>query len=180
MSNEKNNQNLIVSVAVVAGILGTLSAFMSSNRKMQGWKEQAKNVASHVIEKKDIVNKNMLLGGMAGGLIGAATALLLAPKSGTDFIKDLTHPFSHEGEHPHQSTLSKTASRKSAVKRKKGDSDSVKASASPQKRVAKTEEIKTHKSPPKKKSPVRHRTAAAAKKRAATAPEKNVSESAET
>ena len=43
------------------------------------------------MDKSELPNKNLLIGGLAGGLIGAAAALLLAPKSGTDLVKELVN-----------------------------------------------------------------------------------------
>lgn len=158
MSDEKYNQNLMVGAAVLAGILGTLSALNRSNRTVKGWTEQAKGVANQVLEKGEAVNKNMLLGGVAGGLIGATAALLLAPKAGSELMKDLAHPFSHE-EHA-RSTSRRSASRKS-TSRRKGIARSAKKSASHH------EEGKSHKPAAKKKSPARRRTATAAHKQVA-------------
>ncbi len=173
MSDEKNNQNLIVGVAVVAGILGTLSALVRSSQTIQDWAEQAKSSGSHAIEKSEAVNKNMLLGGVAGGLIGAAAALFFAPKAGSDLIKDFSHPFSHQEEHPEPSRKStaKPVTKKNPP-RKKEASSSVKN----QPHVA--EEDKSSKSPAKKKTP-RRRTATAALKNAVSDPEKVVDEVAE-
>lgn len=38
------------------------------------------------------MNKNIVLGGVAGGLVGVAAALLLAPKPGSQLIKDVYKP----------------------------------------------------------------------------------------
>lgn len=174
MSNKNNNQNLIAgAAAIVAGIVGTLSALIRSNRKVS-WKEQAKDVANHVFEKSgEKINKNMLLGGVACGIIGAVTALLLAPKSGSDLIKDLAHPFS-EGSHK-RSTARKTTSRKSASSRK----GSAKHQAD-HKEALNSEEHKSHKSSTKRKSTARRRTAATSRKRATAANERAASEASAT
>lgn len=59
------------------------------------------------------VNKKMLLGGLAGGVIGATTALFLAPKAGSEFREDLSHPFtSKEKAPPHRPTTRKSVSAK--------------------------------------------------------------------
>lgn len=171
MSEEKNHRGLLLGAAVVAGILGTLSAIASTNRTARGWAEQARDATSRVLEKGDAVNKNMLLGGVAGGLIGAATALLLAPRSGTDLIKELTHPFSKEERKEHgRSKSHKLASRKKGKKHKEA-SHSIQEEGhhKKSKRVAKA---KSHKSAAvKKKTSTRRRTAKVAVKQAAV-PEK--------
>lgn len=174
MTKENHHQGIYIGAAVVAGILGTLSALMNSNRKVQEWTGQAKDVAQQVLEKGEMINKKMVLGGVAGGLIGAAAALLLAPKSGAELIKDLSHPFSHQGEHG-RSTSRKSASRKS-VAHKKGVRSA--RSGATHKATAKTAEHKSHKASAKKKSPNRRRTATALKQ-AATVAENRISEASE-
>lgn len=178
MSGKNYNQNLMMgAAAVVAGVLGTLSALMRSNRSVKGWTEQAKDAAVHVWEG-DVVNKNMMLGGLAGGLIGAATALLLAPKAGTDLIRDLTHPFSHQGERKRSSRKVSSSSRKSSA-RKRGGARSAKSHATHHE-TGHAGASKSHKPTAKKKSSsARRRTASAKLKQAATVPEKAISKVAE-
>lgn len=38
-------------------------------------------------------NKKLLFGGIIGGVIGMAAALLLAPKAGKDLMREIVHPF---------------------------------------------------------------------------------------
>ena len=179
MSNEKNNQNLMVGAAVVAGLLGTLSALVRSNRTVKGWTEQAKNTASHMLEKGEMINKNMLIGGVTGGIIGAATALLLAPKSGSELMKDIAYSVSHPGEmrrSTSRKSVSRSASKKSVAGKKRASS---RGSVAKRKGMGKTGESKTHHhaSPTAKKSAPRRRTATAARKQSpTTAPEKIASE----
>lgn len=176
MSKEKYNQNLIVGAAVVAGILGTLSALVRSNRASQGWTERAKDIANHMLEKGEAVNKNMLLGGVAGGLIGATTALMLAPKAGLDLIKDIVHPFSEQKGNTRSTSRKSTKSNS----RKKGAVSSTSAKNHPghqhKEGIKRTEKSKTNKSSTKKKNSSRRRTAAIALKQAAEHPEKVISE----
>lgn len=63
--------------------------------------------------------QNLVLGGIAGGLVGITAALLLAPKSGKKFIEDLTAPF-------HPKKEKKAAKQKPKVIRKKARSSPVK------------------------------------------------------
>lgn len=85
MSNHKVRKNLLVGAAIAAGILGTVSSLMRNNKK---YKENS------FAREKEHINKKMILGGMAGGVVAAATALLLAPKSGKELIKEIYGPFS--------------------------------------------------------------------------------------
>ena len=39
------------------------------------------------------MNKNMILAGLAGGIVGVITALLFAPKSGSQLMKTMYKPF---------------------------------------------------------------------------------------
>jgi gas vesicle protein len=162
MSN-KYNQNLLIGAAVAAGILGTLTGLLGVKKTNKGWAGQAKDLLDG-----EMVNKNMVLGGVAGGLVGAAAALLLAPKSGAELIKDIAHPFTHEG------TSKRSTSRKSAS-HKKSSSRSTKGKSS-----RKTSEKKEHHASATRKPAARRRTAAAAPKAAATSHEKEtVSEAKE-
>ena len=52
----------------------------------------------HWIHSSD--NHNVLLGGLVGGLIGAAAALLLAPKAGSELIEDIIRTFSGNSSQP--------------------------------------------------------------------------------
>jgi gas vesicle protein len=171
MTKENNNQGLYIGAAVVAGILGTLSALMRSSRTIRGWRGQAKDVAQQVLEKGEIMNKKMVLGGVAGGLIGAAAALLLAPKSGAEFIKDFSHPFSDRREKARPASR-KPASRKS-VSNKKGSLRSAKSGIV--RGIKKTEGQKPPKASARKRSTTR-RTATAALKQAVTPLEKSITE----
>jgi len=105
MKNEKYRPHIIAGAAVgaaaiIAGILGTIAAIARprsrSNRKIHGWREHARKVAIDLFRKKDAVNKGKIFGGIAGSLIGVATAILLAPKAGSDLMRDLAHLFTHK------------------------------------------------------------------------------------
>lgn len=115
MSGDSTNQNVMIGTAVMAGILGILSGLIRSNKKVKNWKEQARGmVRGH--DQKEIINKNLIVGGIAGGIIGATAALLLAPKSGSELIKDITHTLTHPGELISSATTKKP-SRKPAQKK---------------------------------------------------------------
>ena len=104
MSKEKLRQNRWLG-AFTAGVLGTLTTLFSTNA--------AKKKEPRPERKGDIFNKKMILGGIAGGMVGAAAALLLAPKSGSELLKGLSNPLSRY--------LKKAAAplKKSTPKRKK-------------------------------------------------------------
>lgn len=61
-------------------------------------------------------NRNFVIGGIAGSLVGAAVALLLAPKAGHDLLHDLSQPFQHKGRRSHHVTSAKKTARKSVSK----------------------------------------------------------------
>jgi|GEM_PF-3523714 len=101
MSDKKQCQSLVMGAAIVTGIVGTFSALIYFSHA-DNEKERK--------EKREIINKNVVLGGVAGGLVAAATALLLAPKAGSELIKDLAHPFSNEGKEEHPPSSDSTSS----------------------------------------------------------------------
>lgn len=160
MSDESRHHNLLIGAAVVAGILGTVSAIIRSNITVT----ETREVASQAGEA---VNKNMLLGGLAGGIIGAATALVLAPKSGSELMKDIAHTFTHPGELIH-STSGKKNSEKSSSKSSRSKNTSSKAKRKEHAESKSVDSGKSRKSSSKKKSPPRRRTASAALKEAAS------------
>lgn len=159
MSNHKHYQNLLIGSAVaVAGILGTLTGILGHKKNGSRWSKQAKNIMCKAMESGEHLNKKMILGGVAGGLIGAATALLLAPKSGSDLRKDIAHPFLHQGSYlrkiSNKLNLNKSASHKKASPKKKSSPHQAKSTVVNKTR-AKVSEAKSHKHTPSKKSPNR-------------------------
>lgn len=156
MSDESNNHNLIVGAAVVAGILGTLSTLLKSNKTVKCWTDQAKDAACQLMDKGE-VNKNLLIGGVAGGLIGATAALLLAPKAGCELLQDIAHTLTHPGELIHP-TSRKSSSRKSSR------SKNVSSKAHKKEESKSGEKNKSRKSSSKKKATSRRRTAVSALK----------------
>lgn len=77
--------------AAAAGLLGTLAAVIIP-RRQRGWADQAREIADDLINyrKEKSFNRNHVIGGLAGSLVGITTALLFAPKSGNELLKDLT------------------------------------------------------------------------------------------
>jgi gas vesicle protein len=171
MREENNHQNLLIGAAVVAGVLGTLSALMRSNHTVHGWTAHARDAANHMMEG-DMVNKNLLLGGVAGGLIGAAAALLLAPKAGSELIEDITHTLIGEGEHKRRTSRRSSSRRSSSSRRKASHSGGSHAAAHGEHGKAEGKS-KTRRSSGKKRSSARRRTATAAHKPAVSSAERS-------
>lgn len=164
MSNHKYNQNVLIGAAVAAGILGTLTSLLGFKKNGKRLSEQAKEMAHQVLDTGDVVNKKMVLGGITGGLVGAAAALLLAPKSGSDLIKDMARPFSQEIAH----------ARSSVTKHKKKSHAALAKTKT--KIVNKVAKKKSDLASKAKKITKRARTASAALSKGAADREKNVSE----
>jgi len=137
MSKDKNRSHYLIG-AVIAGVLGTLSLLSRKNYAVREWSDDAMDYASQLIENGMHVNKNTktrLLGGIAGGLIGTATALLLAPKAGKNLIHDITARFGRGA--PLKRSSKKPMMKKSKVKAPKGNMTV--------KKKAKTSQMKTKK-----------------------------------
>lgn len=62
------------------------------------------------MESKNIWNKNKVLGGIIGGVIAATAALLLAPKSGLNLLRDLMRSL----RSPHKKSIGLRAVKKSS------------------------------------------------------------------
>lgn len=167
MSDHNYNQNILIGAAVAAGILGTLTGLLGIKKQSRGWTDQAKDIADRVMESGDIMNTKMILGGLAGGVVGAAAALLLAPKAGADLIKDLAKPFSDHVKSS-RSTSSKSSAQKSGSKK----------ASSKKSGELKVSSAKSEKKSKKKSSSSRRRTAAAPK--ASAHSEKGAHEAKET
>ena len=92
------NPSLLLGVAAVAGLAGGLAALLRSSRREPLWKERCKGISHAMLHSTDHLNTNLLLGGLAGGLVAVTAALLLAPKPGSELIQDLTDAFSSHSE----------------------------------------------------------------------------------
>lgn len=73
MLKHKLQQKLWMGAA--SGILGTISSLIHNKKS-----------------KETHFNRGMLLGGVTGAVVGAAAALLFAPKAGNELIQDIIHP----------------------------------------------------------------------------------------
>jgi gas vesicle protein len=161
MSNHKYNQNLLIGVAVAAGILGTLTSLLGFKKNKKRRSGYPKNFVKHILENGEGLNKKFVLGSVAGGLVGATAALLLAPKSGTDLIHDLSHPFSERAAKVRLG--SRRSSPHKATSHKKKVFPTIKRSHH-QKAESKIVEKKGSKSSGTKKTPSNRRTSTAAHK----------------
>ena len=89
MSSRNKKSGYLIGAAALAGVLGTLTSLLIP-KKNKKWTQQAKETAQAAIDHwhpQD--HASWILGGAAGSLIGVTTALLLAPKSGSELRQDL-------------------------------------------------------------------------------------------
>jgi len=123
--------------AFAGGILGTVSTILKWN--------QRKNRIGKSSERA-FLNHQMMLGGLAGGLIGAAAALLFAPASGARLRQEVVRPFSRflKNDHetapnspPKKKRPAQQAKKNNAGQKKKAPSDLTKKSARTAKSVEK-------------------------------------------
>jgi gas vesicle protein len=114
MSNKLNHNIILGAASMAAGIIKTLtSAFMP---RQKSWPEKAKDAASQFASNaSNRINRKILLGTVAGGIIGVTTALLLAPKSGAALINGFYKPT----KVAHSKKSVATASRKARYQPKK-------------------------------------------------------------
>lgn len=93
------NVKNVVSGAILGSILGSLSAMIISNHKLNrsGWAKKARNIGERVFDEvkhwsepeHNEGNSIFVKGAFLGLLIGAGSALLLTPKTGNELRKDL-------------------------------------------------------------------------------------------
>ncbi|WP_195155548.1 YtxH domain-containing protein [Candidatus Protochlamydia phocaeensis] len=153
----KQNNNLLIGAAMAAGLLGTLTTLLLP-RKRTGWTEQAKEIADKIVTKRKETTKNRLIGGVAGGLVGVTTALLFAPKSGSELIKDMSKPFTETAKHtatPAKKAVKKISKQKASHgPAHHSPAGQAKAAAKPKRTAA------TAKKAPKHAAPIRHESVA--------------------
>jgi gas vesicle protein len=112
MSDRKNHQNLLIGAAVAAGLLGALTTYLH-------FKKRFTKETSLSQKERGFFNKKVALGSLAGGVVGAASALLFAPKAGSELIQDISRPFSQYLKQSHSITpQKKKASSSTRSKRK--------------------------------------------------------------
>src|SRR5262249_39085415 len=94
--------------ALAAGIVGTISTLVRLHRK-------PKKIQSQTIRGLHF-NQKTMIGSMAGGIIGVATALLLAPTSGAKLLQGISHPISKYLNNSRSTTKKSTRSHASKKK----------------------------------------------------------------
>lgn len=122
MSNYRNNNNFLLG-ALMGGIIGGATGLLFAPKKGEDLRcdladgynrindmtrtftDKAKKLAhlnhNHNGYDEEHSRKNFILGTVAGTLVGAMTAFLLAPKSGSQLRKDLSNKYSEIAEHTH-------------------------------------------------------------------------------
>lgn len=124
MSDHKRHHFILSSTATCAGIFASLARLLSSRKPKSSWRDTPRELKNRIIGSKNRVNTNILLGGLAGGIVAVATALLFAPKSGAKLIRDLTRPFSDSkarepsGDHKKRAPVKKATAEISKAKGK--------------------------------------------------------------
>lgn len=68
-------------------------------------------------EEEEHTSRELLIGGLIGGVLGAAVALMLAPKSGEDFRQDLADTYEDMSERTHEFADQMTKKGKAFAKR---------------------------------------------------------------
>ena len=108
----KTHDTTWIKAAIAAGVASAFAAVIWSVQNSIHCPSYLKNIPHHLFGnlkvrnvKSEKISKNLLVGGVAGSIIGAATALLLTPKAGRDLIEDAMrsfkdHPSSKTNGHP--------------------------------------------------------------------------------
>lgn len=79
MNKKLDHQALLGAASMAAGLIKTLASAWMPRKK--NWPEKAKDAASQLANGASLrINKKMLLGTLAGGIIGVTTTLLLTSK----------------------------------------------------------------------------------------------------
>lgn len=65
----------------------------------ESWADKAKHLFSK--EEEESMGKDFLIGGLAGGVLGAVAGLLLAPKSGEELREDIMETYDDVSEYAH-------------------------------------------------------------------------------
>ena len=122
MLNDKNESGTFLIGTLVGGLLGTATALLLAPKSgtklrqdlsdkccevsdaVQNW-ELLKN-AFQEAEKPPVVSTNMIIGGIIGGGLAAATSLLLAPKAGKNLRKNIADVYLEIADSDYVSQLS--------------------------------------------------------------------------
>lgn len=142
----KHHQNKIIMSSVAAfavGLAGAITTYLTSQKKSKTLSSQAKKVAQDMMEgikgwnwtHGERLNKNLFIGSIAGSVLGATAAVLLAPKSGKELIGNFIKLF--------QSHLDSKAEVKKVGKVVKKTSKAVKHAATSSSKVVRRAAAKT-------------------------------------
>lgn len=86
----KNNKNALLIGSAIVGTLGTLGLLLMPKRKVS-WQDKINTQWNGFKERG--FRKNLVLGSTAGGAAGLLIALLFAPKSGKNLVRDFSKSF---------------------------------------------------------------------------------------
>ncbi len=108
----KNRRDVFLTGAVMAGLLGAVATLLIPRRGRKDWSQQTKDITDRILKEmricrpnQEMGNKNFFLGGIIGSLVGVTTALLLAPKPGSQLMKELSRSFQPEKQKPKERPL---------------------------------------------------------------------------
>ena len=95
------NAKNVINGAILGSLLGTIGSILVSNQKLNGkhWAEEIKNFGERVFNNHDSEccdhqeNSTFVKGTLLGLLIGAGSALLLTPKTGTELREELVQGY---------------------------------------------------------------------------------------
>lgn len=143
MSDESTNHNLLIGIALAAGVIGAVTSFLRSNHQIGEslLAHPGKKIPKCCSVESTSINKNFLIGGIVGGLLGATAALMLAPKPGSELIHDVAQKLDISIETEKPQAADEKVQKKKRTRKPKDDSKNIELSA------------KTKLSPKKKANP---------------------------
>ena len=93
--NAKNKPRYWLGALIASGVATGLAALIRIPQTSGEWPGRVRSMANDMIGnsnelylKYKNINKNLVIGSIAGSVVGATVALLLAPKAGKDLIHD--------------------------------------------------------------------------------------------
>jgi gas vesicle protein len=122
MLNDKNESGTFLIGTLIGGLLGTATALLlapkSGSKLRQDLSDKCCEMSDAVqnwellkstfqeAEKPPVISKNMIIGGIIGGGLAAATSLLLAPKVGKNLRKNIADAYQEIADSDYISQLS--------------------------------------------------------------------------